>query len=326
MLRLTTVFFMSFWLGAAFAQAPQSGAGYPSRPIRLVVHFPPGGSTDTVSRIFAPVLTERLGKPVIVDNRPGGNGVIGAEIVAKAAPDGHTLFVASASVLVLNPILRQNLPYDPVRDFVPITRLVTSPFIVAINPSLIPAASVRELIAAVKAKPGQLAFASGGNGSAMHLAGELFRLLAGLEMIHVPYKGNGPAMADLAGGQVPIAFVDLGSTSAFSKSGRVRILAIAAAQRTTLAPELPTAAESGLPNWEALGWYGLVAPAGTSADIISRVNAEMTAILKLPEIRARIVATGSEPAPDTPGEFDKFIKSETGKWTKVIKEAGIKVE
>ena len=326
MFRLATVFFVSIWVGAAFAQAPQSGLSYPSRPIRLIVHFPPGGSTDTVSRIFGPVLAERLGKPVIVDNRPGGNGVIGAEIAAKSAPDGHTLFVASASVLVLNPILRQNLPYDPLRDFVPITRLVTSPFIVAINPSLIPAASVRELIAAVKAKPGQVAFASGGNGSAMHLAGELFRLLAGLEMIHVPYKGNGPAMADLAGGQVPMAFVDLGSTSAFSKSGRVRILAIAASQRTTLAPELPTAAESGLPNWEALGWYGLVAPAGTPADIINRVNTEMIAILKLPEIRARIVATGSEPAPNTPGEFDGYIKSEIGKWTKVIKEAGIKVE
>ncbi|OGA05487.1 MAG: hypothetical protein A3I00_03460 [Betaproteobacteria bacterium RIFCSPLOWO2_02_FULL_64_12] len=326
MFRLATVFFVSIWVGAAFAQAPQSGSSYPSRPIRLIVHFPPGGSTDTVSRIFGPVLAERLGKPVIVDNRPGGNGVIGAEIAAKSAPDGHTLFVASASVLVLNPILRQNLPYDPLRDFVPITRLVTSPFIVAINPSLIPAASVRELIAAVKAKPGQVAFASGGNGSAMHLAGELFRLLAGLEMIHVPYKGNGPAMADLAGGQVPMAFVDLGSTSAFSKSGRVRILAIAASQRTTLAPELPTAAESGLPNWEALGWYGLVAPAGTPADIINRVNTEMIAILKLPEIRARIVATGSEPAPNTPGEFDGYIKSEIGKWTKVIKEAGIKVE
>lgn len=326
MLRLATVFLLSFWVGAAFAQAPQSGSSYPSRPIRLIVHFPPGGSTDTVSRIFGPVLAERLGRPVIVDNRPGGNGVIGAEIAAKSAPDGHTLFVASASVLVLNPILYPKIPYDPARDFAPITLLVTSPFIVAINPSLVPAASIRELVAAVRANPGKMAFASGGNGSAMHLAGELFRLLAGLDMIHVPYKGNGPAMADLAGGQVPIAFVDLGSTSAFSKSGRVRILAIAASQRTTLAPELPTAAESGLPNWEALGWYGLVAPAGTPADIIARVSTEMTAILKLPDIRARIVATGSEPAPDTPADFDKFIKSETGKWTKVIKEAGIKVE
>lgn len=154
MLRLFTVFLLSFWLGAAFAQAPQSGSSYPSRPIRLVVHFPPGGSTDTVSRIFAPVLAERLGKPVIVDNRPGGNGVIGAEIVVKAAPDGHTLFVASASVLVLNPILYRKIPYDPIRDFAPITLLVTSPFIVAINPSMMPVGSVRELIAAVKAKPG----------------------------------------------------------------------------------------------------------------------------------------------------------------------------
>ncbi|OGA67403.1 MAG: ABC transporter substrate-binding protein [Betaproteobacteria bacterium RIFCSPLOWO2_12_FULL_68_20] len=325
MSRLTVVLLLSLSVGAAFAQAPQSGAGYPTKAIRLIVHFPPGGSTDTVSRIFAPVLAERLGKPVIVDNRPGGNGVIGAEIAAKSPPDGHTLFVASASVLVLNPILYQKIPYDPARDFAPITLLVTSPFIVATNPSLFPAASVRELIAAVKAK-GQVAFASGGNGSAMHLAGELFRQLAGLDMFHVPYKGNGPAMTALAGGEVPIAFVDLGSTSALRKSGRVQVLAIAAAQRTTLAPEIPTAAESGLANWEALGWFGLVAPAGTPAEIIRRLSAEMTAILRMPEVRARIIATGAEPAPNTPAEFDSYIKSETGKWAKVIKQARIKVD
>lgn len=326
MLRHAAIALAILLFGAAHAQAPRTGTGYPSRPIRLILTFPPGGSTDIVARIFAPVLSERLGKPVIIDNRPGAGGILGADIVSKAAPDGYTLLVAPASVMAFNPILYQKLPYDPDKDLEPITLLVSSPFIVAVNPELMRVGSVRELIDAIKAKPGQVPFASGGNGSGMHLAGELFRILGGLDMIHVPYKGNGPALSDLSAGQVPIAFVDLGSTSAYRKSERVRILAVAAKQRTVMAPDIPTSAESGLPGWDATGWYGLVATGGTPQDIIGRLNAEMTAILRLPEVRERILATSNEPAPTTPGEFRNYVRTERERWARVIRQAGIKAD
>jgi tripartite-type tricarboxylate transporter receptor subunit TctC len=309
--------------GSVLAQQPSSG--YPNRPVRLMTHFPPGGSTDIIARLISPLLAERLGKPVVVENRPGAGGIVASELTAKAPPDGHTLYMATASSLAHNPILFAKLPYDPVKDFAPLTLLVTSPFMVAVHPSN-PVNSVRELITMVKAKPGQMAFASGGNASGMHLAGELFRILAGLEMIHVPYKGNGPALQDLAGGQVPIAFTDLGSTSALLKGGRIKILAVATRQRSPLAPDIPTAAESGLPGWEAFGWFGLVTTGGTPADIVNRLNAEVTSILRQADIRERILATGNEPGPMSVEEFRSFIRSEYVRWEKVIREARIKVD
>jgi tripartite-type tricarboxylate transporter receptor subunit TctC len=306
----------------AFAASAQS---YPSKPVRMLVYFPPGGATDIVARIISPPLSERLGRPVVVENRPGASGAIAAEITAKAAPDGHTLFIAgSSSVMGLNPILIKNLPYHP-KELASITRLVTSPFIVAVNTSALPVSSIRELVAALKAKP-NLPFASGGNASGMHLAGEYFRGLAGVDMYHVPFKGNGPAMSGLAGGQVPVAFVDLGSTASYAKSDRVKVLAVAAAERTPMAPDIPTAAESGLPGWEASGSFGLVTTAGTPRDIILRLNREVTDILRNPDIRTRILATNNEPAPTTPEEYDTFIRNEVAKWLKVIKAANIKVE
>ena len=308
----------------AQAQAPGGGA-WPSRPMRLVVTFPPGGSSDVIARILSPRLSERLGQPMVVDNRPGGGGGIGAEIVAKAAPDGYTLLVGAQGAMALNALLYKNLGYDAQRDFAPITLLVTSPFVLAVNPSVTPQANVRDLVAALKAKGGT-PFASGGAGSGMHLAGEMFRMLAGADMTHVPYKGNAPALSDLAGGQVPIAFVDLGSTPPFVKGGRIRLLAVAARERTPLAPDVPTGAESGLPGFEALGWFGLLAPAKTPNDVIARLNAETTALLRAPDIRERILATANEPAPTTPEEFAAFIRSEVAKYARVVKETGAKVD
>ncbi len=319
MRRLILTILFATAAGAACAQS------YPSRPLRMLIHFPPGGATDIVGRIISPPLAEKLGQPVVVENRPGAGGAVAAEIAAKAAPDGHTLLIAgTSSVLGLNVVMIPNLPYKP-SDLASITRLVTSPFIVAVNTSLIPATSIRELIAALKAKPRQ-PFASGGTASGMHLAGEFFRSLAGVDMYHVPYKGNGPAMSDLSGGQIPIAFVDLGSTASYAKSTRVKVLAVAARERTAMAPDIPSALESGLPGWEATGSFGLVTAVATPRPIIMRLNREMTDILKMPEVRTRILATNNEPAPTSPEEYDAFIKSEVTKWTKVITEANIKFE
>ena len=294
---------------------------YPLKPLRLVVTFPPGGSSDTIARLVAPKLGERLGQPVIADNRPGGGGSIGADMVAKSAPDGYTLVVGAAGGLALNAVIYPKLPYDPAKDFAPITLLVTSPFIVAVNPANSPAGTLKELIANIQAKPGQ-PFASGGTGTGMHLAGELFKLMLAADMTHVPYKGNGPALTDLAGGQVPMAFTDLGSTPPFARSGRIRILAVASAKRSALAPDIPTAAEAGLPGWEALGWFGVAAAAGTPQPIVQRLNSEITAILRQPDMRERILATGNEPAPTTPEEFGSFIREEIARWGKVVKDSG----
>ena len=245
--------------------------------------------------------------------------------MASAHPDGHLLLVAgTSSVMGLNSVLIPNLSYDP-KDLAPITLLVTSPFIVAVNPSMLPAGSVKELLALLKAKPQPLSFGSGGNFSGMHLAGEYFKGLFKLDLQHVGYKGNGPALSDLAGGQIPMVFVDLGSTGLYVKSGRIKILAVASAKRTPLAPDIPTTAEAGLPPWEALGSFGLITTAGTPQDVINRLNAEVTRILRLPDVRDRILVTGNEPAPTTPEEFAAFIKSEVVKWTRVIKESGVKI-
>ena len=307
---------------AAFAASAQT---YPTRPIRLVVTFPPGGSTDTIARILGPRLGEKLGQPIVVENRPGAGGSIGATLVAKSAPDGHTLLVGAQGGLALNTLFYASLPYDPLKDFAPITLLVKSPFVVLVNPALTPIGSAKELVAALKAKR-STAFASGGLGSGMHLAGELFKRMAALDMYHVPYKGNAAAIADLIGGQVPVAFTDLGSASSALKSGRIRALAVASKERTRLAPEIPSAVEAGMGDWVAFGWFGLAAPAGTPPAIVSRLNAETTALLRQPEVQERILATYNEPSPTTPGEFGDFIRAEIASWSKVVKEAGIRIE
>jgi len=323
MKRVTRAAF--FAITACTFAAAVHAQNYPTKPIRMVVTFPPGGSSDTIARLIGPRLTEKFGQPIIVDNRPGGGGGIGADVVAKAAPDGYSLLVGAAGGLALNPVIYPNTPYDPVKDFAPITLLVTSPFIVAVNPSVTPVNNLKELIALVKSKPG-MPFGSGGTGTGMHLAGELFRMLINVPMTHVPYKGNAPALTDVAGGQIPMAFTDLGSTPPFTKGGRVKVLAIASATRSALAPELPTAAEAGLPGWEALGWFGLVAPAATPRPIVQRLNAEVVAILKAPDIHDKILATGNEPAPTTPEAFGEYIRAEVARWGKVVRESGGKFE
>jgi tripartite-type tricarboxylate transporter receptor subunit TctC len=307
---------------AAIAAQAQT---YPTKPIRVIVTFPPGGSSDTVTRLISPRMSERLGQPIVIENRPGGGGGIGADAVAKSAPDGYTLVVGAQGGLALNTIFYPNLPYNPLKDFAPITLLVKSPFVVSVNPAVTPVGSVKELIALLKTQRGT-PFASGGTGSGMHLAGELFKLMANLDMTHVAYKGNGPALTDLAGGQVPLAFTDLGSTPAFLKSGRIRALAVTSRQRTSLAPDIPSATEAGLPAWVASGWFGLAAPAGTPSAVISRLNAETTATLRQSDVRKRILATYNEPSPTTPEEFGDFIRAEIANWSKVVRDAGVKLE
>lgn len=314
-------------LALALAAATwQAGAqAYPVKPVHIVVNFPPGGSSDAIARILSPGLSDRLGQPVLVDNRPGGGsgrGNIGATFVTHSAPDGYTLLISGVTIFyTLSTAPDAPPPYDPGKDFTPITLLVTSPMVIAVDPAKLPVNSITELVPLLKGKPG-FAFGSGGKGSGMHLAGEQFKQLSGVDITHVPYKGNGPALNDLVGGQIPIAFIDLGSVTRFLKSGRVRVLAVASAQRSALAPDIPTAAESGLPGWEALGSFGLYGPGGLPAAIVRRVNTEVTALLVRPDIHERILATGNEPAPTSPEEFGRYIARTVPRWVKMARDSG----
>jgi tripartite-type tricarboxylate transporter receptor subunit TctC len=314
-------------LALALVPAYAAAQAYPSKPVRIIVTFPPGGSTDIIGRILSPLLGEKLGQPFVVENRPGGGGgrSIGAGIATKSPPDGHTLLIAGGSSfysLSSNPNI---VPYDPVKDLTPITLLVTSPMIISINPSMLPVNSIKELIPLLKSKAGT-AFGSGGAGSGMHLAGELFKMMVQADMTHVPYKGHGPALNDLMGGQIPIAFTDLGSANRFIQGGRLRVLAVASTQRSATAPDIPTSAESGLPGWVALGSFGLFAPGGTPAPIVQKLNTEVTTLLRRPDVRERILATGNEPAPTTAEEYRQFIQTEIPRWNKIAKESGAKFD
>jgi tripartite-type tricarboxylate transporter receptor subunit TctC len=318
MVHLVAVAAVGLWIGSALAQAP----GYPAKPIRLIVPFPPGGSTDTVARVLGPKLGERLGQPVIVDNRPGAGGSLGVEIATKAAPDGYTIALAAAGALTVNPSLVKNPSFDPLKDLVPITLIGTSPFLLVADPSL-PAATAGEVVALAKAKPGKLTYASGGNGTAMHLSGELFKLMSGTDILHIPYKGSNPAVAAAASGQTSLAFADITSALSLMRAGRVRTIGVLSKERSALAPDIPTIAETGLPGYESIGWFGFVAPAGTPDAIISRLNRDTVAVMGLQEVRERMTAVALEPWPSTPQEFTAYMKAETAKWARVIKEARI---
>jgi tripartite-type tricarboxylate transporter receptor subunit TctC len=304
---------------AALAQA------WPAKPIRFIVTFPPGGSSDLVARALAPRMSERLGQQVLVENRPGAGGNIGADLVAKAPADGYTIGLSAAGALSINASLYPSMPFDPVKDLAPVSLLALIPIVIAAHPSA-NAANVRELIAAAKARPGALSYGTTGNGSAMHLAGELLQQMTGIRIVHVPYKGSGPAAADAAGGQLPLAIVDLTSALPHIKAGRMRALAVTGAQRSVTAPEIPTVAETGVPGFDAVGWFGVVAPAGTPAPVIARLNAEIVEGMKVQEIRERLLAGGAEPATSTPEEFGAFVRAETAKWARVIKVAGVKLD
>ena len=292
-------------------------ADWPTAPIRLISPFAPGGSSDQLARILAPELSQRLGQQVLVENRTGAGGNIGVDAVAKAKPDGHTLLLASPGPIVVNVTLMDSLPYDPVKDLRPVSLIADLPIVLAAHPS-VAAKNVAELVALEKSKPGSLSFASAGTGTTMHLSGELLNLMAGTKLVHVPYKGAGPAMTDLLGGQVQLAFVDLPSAGQHARAGRVKILAIGNPRRTQTAPEIPTVGESGVPGYETGGWFGVMAPAGVSDAIVSRLHSVLADIMKQPTVRERILAIGIEPMSTTPQEFANFIRAEIPKWARVI--------
>jgi tripartite-type tricarboxylate transporter receptor subunit TctC len=300
-------------------------AAWPERPIRLVVAFPPGGGTDIVARLLVPALSQRLGQPITIDNRGGAGGNIGTEAAAHAAPDGYTLLMGNIAPNAINASTFRHLPYDPERDFAPISLVAVTPNILVVNPSL-PARSVADLIALARAQPHTLNFPSAGRGTSSHLAGELFNTMARVDMVHVPYKGGGPAFTDLLGGQVQLFFATMPAAMPFVKAGKLRALAVTSSQRSATLPELPTIAETGLPGYSAVTWYGLLAPRGTPADIVQRVSREINEILRLPATREQLIAQGFEPAGTSPAEFQAFIASEIVKWGGVVKAAGMTPE
>jgi tripartite-type tricarboxylate transporter receptor subunit TctC len=298
---------------------------YPSKPIRLVVPFPPGGSLDVVARAIGQKLSEAWGQPVVVDNRPGAGGNIGADVVAKSVPDGYPILEGALSTHAVNVSLYAKMPYDPIRDFAPITLVAVTPNVLVLNPSL-PANSVGELIAYAKVNPGKLSFGSGSNGSAGHLAGELFKTEAGVDMLHVPYKGGAPALQALLAGDTQLMFDNLANSMQQVRAGKLKAIAVTTAKRFALVPELPTLAETGLPGFDIYTWWGFLAPAGTPKEIIAKWNAEVTRILSTAEMRTFFAQQGAEPAPTTPEQFAALIRNEIPKYAKIIKDSGAKVD
>ena len=305
---------------AAAAETP-----YPTRPVRFIVPFAPGGSTDTLARTLAQRLTDALGQQVVVDNRSGGNGNIGTEIVARAVPDGHTIVLGYIANLGIGPSLYAKLPFDPVKDFAPVTLLAVAPNILVAHPSL-PVKNVRELVAYAKAHPQKVNYASAAVASLGHLAGELLNSSAGIRMQHVPYKGSGQAVIDLLAGQVQIMFSGMSSVMPHIKAGKLRPLAVTGAQRSPATPEVPTIAEAGYPGFEASAWYSVMAPAGTSKTVVMRLNGEILRALKIPEVKERLENVGFELVGSSPDECGTYIRNEIVKWAKVVKASGIKAE
>lgn len=295
--------------------------GYPVKPVRLVVGQAPGGATDVIARLVAPRFGEQLGQPVVVENRTGAAGSIGAAFVAKSPPDGYNLLVISSSYAI-NPNLYKDLPFDPVRDLAPVTLIAEAPFLLVVHPSM-PAQSVKALVALAKAKPGALNFASGGSGSSGQLAGELFKYLAGVDMVHVPYKGAGPALVDVIAGQVHMTFASVLSSLPHVKSGRLRPLGVTSAKRSVAIPELPTLAEAGIKGYRTTTWYGLLAPANTPAPIINRLSGEMHKLLESGDVKNRILADGAEPVGGTPNQFQEHLASEMARAREIIQRAGL---
>jgi tripartite-type tricarboxylate transporter receptor subunit TctC len=296
---------------------------YPTRPVRLIIPFPPGGSNDVVGRLIAIKLGDRLGKQVVVDNRGGAGGVIGTEAVAKAPPDGYTLLVVSMAHAV-NPWLYK-LNYDPIKDFAPVGLLAKGANVLVVTPSL-PVHSVAELIALAKKQPGDLQYASAGIGSFQHLGSELFKLMAGVDMLHVPFKGGGPALVDVVGGHTKVMFSSMVQTVPQIHSGKLRALGTGGLQRSAVLPEVPTIAEAGVPGYEAVNWWGIVAPVGTPQAIIDKLNTEILAVQNAPEVQKQFALEGGEPVPMKPDVFGAYMVSEMNKWEKVVKQGGIKAE
>jgi tripartite-type tricarboxylate transporter receptor subunit TctC len=306
------------------APAQGSAAKWPEKPIRMIVPFPPSAGLDVVSRFVAATLTDQVGQNVVVDNRPGAGGTIGAELAAKSPPDGYTLLMISTSH-AFNVSLYKKLPYDMVRDFAPVTLIAAAPNILVVNQS-VPAVSVKEFVALARAKPRELNFTSAGVGTSSHLAGELFRYMARVELVHVPYKGSGAALTGLLGGEVQAAFFSIPSTLPHMKSGKLRLLGIGSVRRSAMLPDVPTIAEAGVPDYDATTWYGALAPARTPQAVVERLNREIVRALQSPGMRERLRAQGAEPRASTPAEFAAYLKAEITKYARVAKEMGGQIE
>ncbi len=317
MRRLLFALFLTLAGSTAHAQ-------YPEHALKLIVPFPPAGATDVVGRILANKLGENLGQPVVVENKPGAGGSLGSAFAAKSDPDGYTLLIGTTSTHSIGPTL-QKLPYDPIRDFAPIVHVADVPNVLVVSPSL-PVASVAELIAYAKARPGQLNFASSGVGTIVHLNGELFKLVAGVDLVHVPYKGTALAIPDMASGAVAMLFDSLASVMPPIRSGKVKPLAVNAPRRQALLPDVPTLAEAGLPQFDRYTWFGVFAPAGTPAPVVAKLNAEILASLKDAQLRERFAAVGAEPVGGTPAEFVERIRSDAERWSQVIHAAHVQVQ
>ncbi|MBK8064216.1 MAG: tripartite tricarboxylate transporter substrate binding protein [Betaproteobacteria bacterium] len=309
-------------LACAGTAAAQS---WPAKPIRMIVTFPPGGSTDLVARAIAPKMAEKLGQQVLVENRPGAGGNIGMDLVAKAAPDGYTVGIGAAGALAVNVSLYPAMPFAPEKDLAPVSMVAMIPFVLVGGPTLA-AKDLRETIALARAQPGKLSMGHGGNGTAMHLSGELLKMLAKLDIAAIPYKGSGPAAADTLGGQLQMAVVDVPSSLANIRAGKLKALAVTTPRRITALPDVPTFAESGVAGYDSTGWFGLVTTAGVSGEIIARLNAALVETLAAPEVRERVIAAGAEPLTGSPQEFAAMIRSETQKWAQVVKVSGAKAQ
>ncbi len=312
-------------LAAIVASSGARAQSYPTGSIRLLVAFTPGGPSDVLARIVGERMSLRLGQPVVIENRPGAGGNVAAEIVANAPADGYTLLNANNSILATNAALYRHLPFDPLRDFAPISLIGSQPNILVVHPSL-PVHSVADLVALAKAEPGKLNYGSSGNGTAAHLAAELFRLRAGIDIVHVAYRGAAPALTDLTSGRLQLMFATSASVLQFIESGTLRAVAVTTAERSAAVPDLPTVAESGFPDFEATTWHGLVAPAKTSPAVVEKLNQTVVAVLRETDIRQRLAGLGVEIVGDSPAEFGAYIRSESAKWAAVVKSAGIQIE
>jgi tripartite-type tricarboxylate transporter receptor subunit TctC len=309
---------------AAAGLVQAQAQGFPTKPVRIISPYPPGGGNDTLARTLSPKLTQSLGQQVIVENRPGANTIIGVEAAARSAPDGHTM-VLIPNVHAINPYLYPKLPYDPVKDFTPITLVGTSPLVVAMHPS-VPVKDMRGLLALARTRPGQVQYGSSGNGSVGHVGVELLEMMAGVKMQHIPYKGTAPMLVDVMNGQLTFTFASALGVMPHVKSGRLRAIAVTSGKRSPALPDMPTIAESGVPGYEMILWYGLVGPAGIPADIVQRLNAEIGKVLRDPEISTKLANQGVEANPSSPQQFAQLIGSELKKYAKVVKQTGAKIE
>jgi len=311
-------------IAAAFSGGATAQA-WPEKPVRFVVGFTPGGPSDILARALGQKLAELWAQQVVIENRPGAGGNIAAELVAKSAPDGHTWLLGNNSILATNQSLYAKLGYDPVKDFAPVALVAIQPNILVVNPN-VAASSVKELIALAKAKPGELNYASSGSGAAAHLAGELFKAMTGVDMVHVPYKGAQPALTDVIAGQAQLMFATSASVIPYIRAGRLRALAVTTAQRSASVPELPTVSEAGVPGFEAITWHGVVVPAATPRPLVERLNADIVKLLRMRDLRERLESLGAEVAPGTPQDFADYIAREIPKWAKVVKDSGARAE